>query len=602
MCGIVGCIVKNKEVAPVLLEAVRKLEYRGYDSVGIATLNNNDGIDVKKGAGKIDEVDSNLHLDELEGNVGIAHVRWATHGEPNKINAHPHLDCHDNIAIVHNGIIKNYSEIKARLIREGHEFKSATDSEVIAHLLEHFTSTGMDFEHAMIETLAKIEGSYAIAAIFNGDKNKIIAVAKKSPLVVGIGDKGNFIASDVPAFLKYTNKVIFPEDNEIITLEKDSVTIKDLDNNVLDKEIHIINWTEEMAEKGGFGHFMIKEIHEQANVVKDTLSGIEDIEKIAKNVGDINRICFVACGTSYHAALTGKYLFEGYAQIPTDVVLASEFKYSAKSLDNKTLVIFISQSGETADTLSALELVKGTSKTIAIVNVLGSKATRIADHVIYTKAGPEIGVAATKTYMSQLVSIYLLSAFLARDKINNTEFYNELLEKLEKVPKFIENILNNEDKIKEIAIKYKYPTNFFFLGRGLSYPTALEGALKLKEITYIHAEGYASGELKHGPLALIDYCVPVLVLAPKGDSYYHTLTNMAEVQARGADVILLCSEDENTEDLNVSDLFTIDREVDELIAPLVYIVPLQMLSYYVSVYRGLDPDKPRNLAKCVTVE
>jgi glucosamine--fructose-6-phosphate aminotransferase (isomerizing) len=601
MCGIVGYINNTKKAAPILLEAVKKLEYRGYDSVGIATLNKKE-ISIKKGKGQIAEVDGSIHLDELEGNLGIAHVRWATHGIPNTTNSHPHTDCHNNIAIVHNGIIENYSELKDILIGEGHSFKSKTDSEVIAHLLERYVDAGMNLESAMKETITHIKGSYAIGAISRSNPNQIVAVGRKSPLVVGVGENENFIASDVPAFLKHTKKVIFPDDDEIVILDGNNVTIKDLNGNIKDKEVQIIEWSEEMAEKDGYAHFMLKEIHEQERVVEDTLTVREDIEEIVSKLDKIKRICFIACGTSYHAALTGKYLFEHYAHIPTDVILASEFKYSVNTMDKETLAIFISQSGETADTLTALELAKMTSKTLSIVNVLGSKATRLSDHVVYTKAGPEIGVAATKTYISQLVCIYLIAASLAKYKNNDEIFYENVLDKLEKIPESIKKVIESENQIKDIAIKYKYPLNFFYLGRGLSYPTALEGALKLKEITYIHAEGYASGELKHGPLALIDYCVPVLVLAPHGISYKHVISNMAEVQARGADIIAICSSNDNLENFNISDRFSIDEEINELFAPLVYVIPLQLLSYYISIYRGLDPDKPRNLAKCVTVE
>ncbi|MDR0900223.1 MAG: glutamine--fructose-6-phosphate transaminase (isomerizing) [Methanobrevibacter sp.] len=620
MCGIVGCILNDKKAAPVLLECISKLEYRGYDSVGIATVNENtkkdstkkdstekdsiekgsvenSSIEIKKDSGKIKEVDEKVHLADMGGNIGIAHVRWATHGIPNKTNSHPHMDNSGKIAVVHNGIIENYSEIRENLEKEGYKFKSDTDTEVIPNLLEKYMKKGMNLEEALKEALKIIKGSYAIGAICKDNPREILAAKKDSPLIIGVDEeKGEYyIASDAPAILNYTNNIIYLDNGEIAILNDDGVVVKDSNDNIVDKEIDVINWTADMAEKEGYDYFMIKEIHEQGIAIKNTLVEKDNIQDIIANIdGNINRICFVACGTSFHASLTGKYLIESMAGIPTDVIVASEFKYSANALDENTLVIFISQSGETADTLKALRKANETSKTLAIVNVLGSSATREADHVIYTKAGPEIGVAATKTYISQLICIYLFAGLLAKN--------NDLLNDLEKVPDYIEEVLGNEDKIKEIAIKYKDAEDFFFIGRGLSYPTALEGALKLKEITYIHGEGYAAGELKHGPLALIDDDIPVVVVVPPGDSYDKTISNLEEVKARGAEVIAIgpCGDEFIEEE--VEDTFCIDKEVSEILAPLVYVVPLQLLSYYVSVERGLDPDKPKNLAKCVTVE
>ncbi|MDR2873775.1 MAG: glutamine--fructose-6-phosphate transaminase (isomerizing) [Methanobrevibacter sp.] len=604
MCGIVGYVGIGK-VGSVLFDSVKKLEYRGYDSVGIATLSEGK-IELRKDNGKIDDVDKKIHLGDVKGNLGIAHVRWATHGRPNKINSHPHTNNDDTIAIVHNGIIENYEELKTNLISKGYIFKSETDSEVIAHLLEKFINDGFDFQDSMIEMVKSLDGSYAIGAIYNNNPDEVLAIKNESPLVVGLSEDGNFIASDVPAFLKHTKKVIFPQDKELIILKKDKVIVKDLNGKILDKNIQTIEWNEKMAQKEGYNHFMLKEINQQPNVVVNTLKAKKDIENIVSNLNDINKIYFVACGTSYHAALTGKYLLEVFTNIKTDVIYSSEFKYFTNTLDENTLTIFVSQSGETADTLSAIKMSK-VSRTLAIVNILGSSITREADNVIYTKAGPEIGVAATKTYLSQLVSIYLLVTYLSKNK--NNKFYHEMISQIEKVPRYINDLLSDEDKIKEIAHKYKDTKEFFFLGRGFIYPTALEGALKLKEITYIHAEGYPSGELKHGPLALIDENVAVVVLAPNEnsksisnlDSYKDTINNMEEVKSRAAKIILLTSH-ENGKYNNVDDLFTMDNQVDELISPIVYVVPLQLLSYYISIYKGLDPDKPRNLAKCVTVK
>lgn len=594
MCGIVGCILKNKKAAPTLLNCVKKLEYRGYDSVGIATLDTE--LNIKKDQGKIDEADKKVGLSDLPGTKGISHVRWATHGIPTQKNAHPHTDCEDKIAVVHNGIIENYKEIKNQLLDEGHIFKSDTDTEVIPHLIEKFMATGLDLENSLYETLNVIKGSYALAVISVDEPDKIIAARKESPLILGSGDNEYFLASDVPAILNHTNQVIYVEDGEIVILEDTGITVKNLLGEVIEKEVHTIDWTPEMAEKGGFDHFMIKEIHEQPTAVKNTIMESQEIEKVVSkiNIDKIERVCFVACGTSYHASLIGKYLFETLMGLPTDVILASEFPYSAKAMDDKTLVIFISQSGETADTLNALRMVKETSETLVIVNVLGSTATREAKHVLYTRAGPEIGVAATKTYVSQLICIYLLVAYMS----NHLGLINDL----KNIPQYMEELINQEDHIHKIANKYKDKKDFFFIGRGLSYPTALEGALKLKEITYIHAEGYAAGELKHGPLALIDDGVPVVAVAPMGDVHDKIFSNVEEVRARGAEIISVGAQEDELMISESDDTIFVNKDVMELISPIVYVVPLQLLSYYISIEKGINPDKPKNLAKCVTVE
>ena len=595
MCGIVGCVLKEKKAAPILLDSISKLEYRGYDSVGIATAVDRK-INLKKDAGKIKEVDKKLDLKDMEGSFGIAHVRWATHGDPNKTNSHPHLNMDRTIAVVHNGIIENSAEIKEELIGEGYKFKSETDTEVIPHLLDKYMKTGLDLENALRKVLDVIHGSYAIAAICVDEPDRVVATRKDSPLIVGIGHDEYFVASDYPAILKYARDIIFPEQGEIVVLNPDGVTVKDEYDNVINKEVTTINWSPEMAEKGGYDHFMIKEINEQDTAIQNTLTQRENVQQIVDELkGDINRVVFVACGTSYHASLIGKYLIEPLAGIPTEVLLASEFKYSARTLDEKTLVIFISQSGETADTLKALDIANETSKTLAIVNVVGSSMTRRAQYVIQTQAGPEIGVAATKTYVSQLTAIYLFAGLLSGD--------GELLSKLEKVPDYINEILKDSDVIKQLSVKYRYAKDFFYLGRGYAYPTALEGALKLKEITYIHGEGYAAGELKHGPLALIDKGIPVVVLLPPGENLEKTMSNLEEVRARGADVLAIGARKDKEQFTHAKDIFLINDDVDEIIAPLVYIVPLQLLSYYVAISKeGVDPDKPKNLAKCVTVE
>ncbi len=594
MCGIVGCILKDDEdVAPILFDCISKLEYRGYDSIGLATFSE-DKIHIKKDKGKIIEVDNKLNLTDMPGSFGIAHVRWATHGDPSKMNSHPHVDEENTVAVVHNGIIENYLEIKEKLTLEGHVFKSETDTEVIPHLIQKFMDEKFDLEHAVRKTIEVIEGAYAIAAISTKEPNKIVATRKDSPLIVGLGENGYYLASDSPAILKYAKDIIYPEKGEIVIVDREGVIVHDEFDNVVNKQIETINWTPEMAEKEGYEHFMIKEINEQAIAVTNTLTQKENIQEIIDEVGDLQRVCFVACGTSYHASLTGKYLIESLAGIPTDVILASEFKYSANTLNDKTLVVFISQSGETADSLKALDVANQTSKTLGIVNVAGSAITRRADYVIQTQAGPEIGVAATKTYVAQLTSIYLFAALLSKN--------NELLSELDRVPAFIDEVLGQDDFIRELSKRYNYARDFFYLGRGYSYPTALEGALKLKEISYIHGEGYAAGELKHGPLALIDEGIPVVVILPPGDNYRKTMSNLEEVKSRGANVLALGAEGDESLKAKADVVIPINPDVKEIIAPLVYIVPLQLIAYYITLEKGHDPDKPKNLAKCVTVE
>ncbi|MDP3065558.1 MAG: glutamine--fructose-6-phosphate transaminase (isomerizing) [Methanobacteriaceae archaeon] len=591
MCGIVGCILKEKKAAPVLLECVRRLEYRGYDSVGIAT--SSSGINIKKDSGKIDEVQERLQLDDLPGKMGIAHVRWATHGLPTRENSHPHTDCYNKLALVHNGIIENYQELKDQLQEEGHHFSSDTDTEVIAHLVEKQMSKGMDLEDALRLVIHQIKGSYALAVIHVDYPNIIIGARKESPLILGVGDGDYFLASDVPAILEETNRIIYLDDEDLFVMKNDGIIVKDSQGRVKENEIDVISWSPEMAQKGGYDHFMIKEIHEQPEVVRNTLSELHEIKKTVENFSDFKRVCFVACGTSFHASMVGKYLFEELVGIPVDLALASEFEFSAGALTDDTLVIFITQSGETADTMKALEMAKEKAETLAIVNVMGSRATREADYVIYTRAGPEIGVAATKTYVSQLTCIYLLAACMVGDE--------KLLDELKKVPDYMKTALEKEELIKEISPHYKDVTDFFFIGRGFSYPTAMEGALKLKEITYIHGEGFAAGELKHGPLALISDDVPVVAVVPPGKSHDRTMGNVKEVKARGARVICLGSQNDVNLRSEAHYMIEFEDQISEVLSPLIYVVPLQLLAYYISVERDINPDQPKNLAKCVTV-
>lgn len=592
MCGIVGCILKKKEnVAPILFHCISKLEYRGYDSVGMATYDNS--ISVKKAKGDIETVNDKLHFKTMKGSLGIAHTRWASTGRPTDANAHPHLDNTESVAVIHNGTLENYSELKKELMEEGHKFHSTTDSEVIPNLIKKFMAEGLGLEQAVRKTGKKLKGSYAIAAISKDEPDKIVATRKDSPLIVAYGKIGYFIASDTPAVLDYARDIIRPKECEIAILTRDGIEIHDENGENVKWESKHIDWTPEMAQREGHPHFMIKEIIEQSEAVKNTLGQKANIQKVIDEIGDVKRICFVACGTSYHASITGKYLIESLAGIACDVVIASESKYTAKTWDEDTLVIFISQSGETYDSRMALKEARKTSKTLAIVNVAGSAMTDEAQFVIQTQAGPEIGVAATKTYIAQLTAIYVFAGLLSKNKT--------LIDEMYKVPQYIDEVISQREDIREISKRYDFAENVFYLGRGFSYPVALEGALKLKEITYIHAEGYAAGELKHGPLALINEKVPVIVVIPPGDDYAKTMTNIEEVRARGAIVLSVGAKGDETLAKNSKEVIEINPDVTDIIAPLVYTVPLQLISYYVTVDKGHDPDKPRNLAKVITV-
>ena len=592
MCGIVGCILKNNEnVAPILFKCISNLEYRGYDSIGLATYDNK--INVKKAKGKIKEVNDELNFENMAGKYGIAHTRWASAGRPTDENAHPHLDDTGRIAVVHNGTLENYTELKNKLIEESHSFESTTDTEVIPHLIRKYADEGLDLEHALRKTIEDLKGSYAIVAISQDEVGKIVATRKDSPLSLGFGKNGYYVASDSPAILEYARDVIRPKEGEIAILTEDGIVIHDEDDNEVKRKPTKITWTADMARKEGYEYFMLKEINEQPLAVKNTLGQKNNVKKIIEEIGEVKRICFVACGTSYHASITGKYLIESLAGIPCDVVIASEFKYTAKTWDKETLVVFISQSGETADSLTALRYAKETSHTLAIVNVAGSAMWEEADYVIQTQAGPEIGVAATKTYLAQLTAIYLLAGTISKN--------DEIINQLNEVPKYIEEAVAKSDEIKALSKRYNFVHNAFYLGRGFSYPIALEGALKLKEITYVHAEGYAAGELKHGPLALINEDMPVIVVIPPGDDYNKTLVNLEEVKARGASVLAVGSEGNEDLKSKSKEMISINPKVPDILAPLVYTVPLQLLAYYVTVDKGFNPDQPKNLAKVITV-
>ncbi len=602
MCGIIGYI-GDRKACDVIVSGLKRLEYRGYDSVGVVT-ENGGTLHIRKGAGKIGELEKKLGLSELPGTRGIGHTRWATHGIPDDTNAHPHTDCTGRIALVHNGIIENYLELKEELMKKGHIFKSDTDTEVIAHLIEEELKSAANFEEALRRALNRLKGSFALGIIYSGDGEHLYFVRNESPLVLGIGEGEMFAASDVPAFLPYTNRAVFIDDGEYVILSKEGYIVKDFrTGEVREKDVHMIEWSLEMAEKQGYPHFMLKEIHEQPKAVKEAIYGnAEGIADIAGEIAGYDKIFIVAMGTSYHAAIAGKYLFQRLARKVPVVEEASEFRYEAEGLlDENTLVIAITQSGETADTLAAIKLAKRNgAKTLSIVNVVGSMATRISDLVLYTHAGPEIGVAATKTYTTQLTVLAMLAIALARHLGTADEQLLNALEKgLYELPDLIAEALKHEENLKELAEALRDRKDFFYIGRGISVATALEGALKLKEISYIHAEGLSAGELKHGPLALIEDSVPVVAVAPSGRTFDKIVSNIEEAKARKGFIISLGDSDEL---MKISDVFIRMPEVDELLSPILYVVPLQLLAYHLAVLRGNDPDKPRNLAKSVTVE
>ncbi|MDP7244853.1 MAG: glutamine--fructose-6-phosphate transaminase (isomerizing) [Flavobacteriales bacterium] len=614
MCGIIGYI-GNREAAPILVEGLKRLEYRGYDSAGISTINKNNII-IEKDIGKLEEIkkkrgkEEKINFEKIEGNVGISHCRWATHGSVTKENAHPHTDCKGNISIVHNGIIENFSELKEKLIEKGHKFKSSTDTEVIAHLIED--NYNGNIEEATRNALKQIQGSYALGVICSKEPKKLIAARNESPLILGLGNNENFIASDVPAILKYTNKVIYLENKEIVILESNNYSIKNIDGGKINKKINEINWSPELAEKSGYKHFMLKEIYEQPRAITETLnSRIENGNiniKQELNLSDeelqkINRIIIVACGTSWHSALVGEFMLEELAKIPVEVEYSSEFRYRNPIINENTLVIAISQSGETADTLAAIrEAKKRNAKVLSIVNVKGSSISRETDSVLYTCAGPEIGVASTKAFTAQLVVLYLFTLFMANlRKTLENKIISDLVEKLRKLPLQIETLLDDKE-IKKIADIYKGKHNALFLGRGVNFPIALEGALKLKEVSYIHAEGYPAAEMKHGPIALIDKNMPVVFIATKDIyTYKKVLGNMQEVKARNGIVIAIATEDDE-EIRKIADFVIFIPKTLYILSSILAVVPLQLLAYYVATDRKLDPDKPRNLSKSVTVE
>ncbi len=604
MCGIIGIVSNDRHVASLLRECLKRLEYRGYDSVGITTIYNST-LHTKKDKGKIDEIHQKLNFDTLPGHIGIGHTRWATHGPPSKRNAHPHVDCTRKIAVVHNGIIENFLELRKQLEEKGHVFQSDTDTEVIPHLIEEYIALGYNLADAVREALKQLKGSYAIAVIYAEEPDKIVCARKDSPLVIGVGEKAVYCASDIPAFLPMTNKVIFLNDGELAILTPYSVTVQNLEGEVLTKEIKIINWTAEMAQKGGFPHFVLKEIHEQPRAIRDTLRTRQEyVDVFVESIMKAKRIYFVAAGTSYHAGLTATYMFSKLAKTYSQAVIASEFpEFIGETLDEDTVIVAITQSGETADTLTAVRhAMKYGAKILAITNVLGSSITRLAHHTFYMQAGPEIGVVATKTFTTQLATLALITINLARQNGALTDMEaKQLFEELYQIPVKVKEIIEtHEERAKTLAEKCYLKDNFYFLGRGISTATALEGALKLKEISYIHAEGYPAGESKHGPIALIEPGYPCVFIAPMDETHKHIIGNIMEMKARGAEIIAVI--DKSDQDvLQLADTAFKMPSTPAIFTPITYIIPLQLFAYYVAVKRGVDPDKPRNLAKSVTV-
>ena len=608
MCGIVGCI-GNRSVTPIIVESLKRLEYRGYDSAGIDTLNGAE-IDITKTEGKIADLENILSLTNTAC-VGIGHTRWATHGIPSSTNAHPHADCSGSFAVVHNGIIENFQALKDELTSKGHIFSSETDTEVLAHLCEDCYNG--DLESAVREALLRVEGSYAIAVISDNEPDVIVAARKDSPLIVGLGDGENFLASDIPAIRKYTNKVMYINDGEIVRLTRDNVTVSTLQGVNVERLVTIVDGSVQDAERGGYEHFMLKEIHEQPKALRDTMEDrlcelegsidFKELRPFEDEIKNIEGITIIACGTSYHAGILGKYALEDLLRIPVKVEYSSEFRYNNFLSGNRSLAICISQSGETADTLAAMNEAKAQGYlTLAITNVVGSTITRKADEILLTKSGIEIGVAATKTFTAQILTLYMFGIYVARlKKLIDVETSRHIITSMKSVPGLIESLLDNISDIEKASSRICEADCCYFIGRGLSYPIALEGALKLKEISYIKAEGFPAGELKHGPLALITAGTPVIAIVPKGKTYYKTLGNIKEVKARNAFVIAIANASDD-EIVKYVDSVIKMPDIDELFSPMLAAVVLQLLAYYAAKDIGAEIDQPRNLAKSVTVE
>ena len=609
MCGIIGYI-GSQNVSSVVIDGLKRLEYRGYDSAGIAYLNQG-LLEVRRCSGKLKNLENIMAGLKPDGRIAIGHTRWATHGRPSEENAHPHRAGH--VVLVHNGIVENFLALKAELSAEGRVFKSETDTEAIVHLIHHYMDKGQNLEAAVRSAAGRLKGAYAVCVMSEKEPDRLVAVRNGCPLILGLGDGEIFAASDIPAILNYTRNVVFLADGETAVMDSAGVVVKNASGGVVDKKPQTISWDAVMAEKGGFKHFMLKEIHEQPRAITDTLRGrfslsagnviLDELRLDSAILREIRRMTIVACGTSWHAALVGKYLIEHLARLPVEVDIGSEFRYRDPLIGEKDVLLAVSQSGETADTLAAMREARAKGgRVISICNVVGSTASRESDGVIYTHAGPEIGVASTKAFTAQLAALYLFAVHLGRERgALSEERSRALLEDLVRVPQWVEKILAREEVILDMAKKYFKRRDFLYLGRGINYPIALEGALKLKEISYIHAEGYPAGEMKHGPIALIDENMPVIVLAPADSVIDKVLSNLMEVKARDGTVIAIVSEGDVEISRKADDAFAIPR-VGPLFNPILLAVPLQLLAYHIAVLRGSDVDQPRNLAKSVTVE
>lgn len=608
MCGIVGYLGK-RQATEVLVDGLSKLEYRGYDSAGVA-INTGNQLEIRKFKGRLAILAEDLQKNPINGHLGIGHTRWATHGEPSDANAHPHFNMDKTIAVVHNGIIENYLELRAELEAEGVKFLSQTDTEIAAHMVSKYYEGNLI--DAVYKATARFRGAYALGVVCADNANELVAVRKDSPLVVGLGEDENMVASDIPAVLKYTRNVYFLENGEFVHINGNKVTVLNENKEVVEKEMSKITWDVESASKGGFDSFMSKEIYEQAKGVEDTLlrrldeNGrikLDDIKITKEDLDKINKIYIVACGTAYHAGLVGKYAIEKFAKIPVIADIASEFRYSDPFVDENTLIIIVSQSGETADTLAALRDAKEKgARVLSITNVVGSSIARESDDIFYTWAGPEIAVASTKAYTTQLTAFYMIALNLAMTKgsIKEEEYFN-MIEKLKEIPAQVEKVLECDKLVEEIASEIKDKSDMFYLGRGLDYALAMEGSLKIKEISYMHAEAFAAGELKHGTIALIEEGTPVLAIATQEQLFEKMLSNMQEVKARGAKVIAIAKE-HNKEVEKSADRVIYIPEIEDMFASITAVIPMQLLSYHVAKMRGCDIDKPRNLAKSVTVE
>jgi glucosamine--fructose-6-phosphate aminotransferase (isomerizing) len=620
MCGIVG-YVGNKQVVPVIIDGLRKLEYRGYDSAGIAVVDEGHDLEIRRAEGKLRNLEEAIRLSPLDGTYGIGHTRWATHGRPTEENAHPHRDCTGRVVVVHNGIIENYLQLKDRLRKTDHRFVTETDTEVVAHLIEEYLKAGDSFEKAVRRSVSDLHGIFALSIINADEPDTIIAVRQGPPVVIGLGDGEYFVASDIPPILQHTRDIFFLGDGEIAVLTRDAVRVTDFDGNSVEPVQQRITWDPIMAEKGGFKHFMLKEIYEQPRAVRDTVQGrlsldtgrvfLDEMKNITES--DFKRftsIKIAACGTSWHAGLAGKYMIEQLARVTVDVDYASEFRYRDPVIDENTLLLVISQSGETADTIAAMREAKERgAKALAVCNVQGSMIMREADGTILTHAGPEIGVASTKAFTSQMIALYLFGLYLGQLRgVLLEDQAKHHAQQLAELPVKIEHLLNESDNVEELSKEFFRSTDFLYLGRGINFPVALEGALKLKEISYIHAEGYPAGEMKHGPNALIDERLPVVFINTREEGnraseirYEKTHSNIVEVKAREGVVLSILTENDSMSSL-VSDHVIEIPEASDLLSPILAVIPLQLLAYHIAVRRGCDVDQPRNLAKSVTVE